>query len=180
MKKIFLTIMIGLLVLTGCTTSDATPTKRVEEFMEKYQSLDSEVLSQLDSVVANDLTLSDDQKKDYTDLMKKQYQNLSYKITDEKVEDITATVSVEVEVYDFRSALDNADTYRTNHEDEFTDKDGKADDDKYMDYRITEMKKVTDRKKYDLTFTLTKEDDKWVLDDITDTDRQKLHGLYED
>lgn len=175
MKKIFLTIILFLVTITGCTTTTNTPTKRVEDFMSKYQALDSDVLSQLDRVVSNEVTMGDDQKKEYTSLMKKQYQNLSYKIKDEKIEEDTATVTVEVEVYDYRSALNNAETYYASNKDKFTD-----DKDKYMDYKITEMKKVTDRKKYELIFTLFRENDEWSMDDITDSDRQKLHGVYQD
>lgn len=175
MKKIFLTIILFLVTITGCTTTTNTPTKRVEDFMSKYQALDSDVLSQLDRVVSNEATMGDDQKKEYTSLMKKQYQNLSYKIKDEKIEEETATVTVEVEVYDYRSALNNAETYYASNKDKFTD-----DKDKYMDYKITEMKKVTDRKKYELIFTLFRENDEWAMDDITDSDRQKLHGVYQD
>ncbi len=180
MKKILVAIFLVLAVATGCTTSSNTPTERVEEFMSKYQSLDSEVLSQLDKVVASDTTMSDDQQKEYTSLMKKQYQNLSYKIKDEKIDGDTARVTVEVEVYDYISSLNKAETYYNNNKDKFTDDNGNIQEEKYMDYKLTEMKKVNDRKKYEIIFTLTKEDNKWTMDDITDSDRQKLHGLYQD
>ena len=46
--------------------------------------------------------------------------------------------------------------------------------------RIEELKDVTDKTKYEIKFYLTKDkNNEWVLDDITDIDRQKLHGLYE-
>ena len=32
--------------------------------------------------------------------------------------------------------------------------------------------------KYTINFTLTKKDDNWEMDEITDIDRQKIHGLY--
>lgn len=78
MKKFILCILVLLFLLSGCTTTEYTPTKKVEEFMAKYQNLDSEVLSQLDKIVASDKSLTDNQKKDYMALMKRQYQNLSY------------------------------------------------------------------------------------------------------
>ena len=43
---------------------------------------------------------------------------------------------------------------------------------------IKEMKDVTDKTTYQITFNLTKTDGEWTIDDITDADRQKLHGLY--
>ena len=103
---------------------------------------------------------------------------LKYKIKDENTDGDKATVDVEVEVYDYRSALDKAETYRDENKDEFLDDDKKEDSSKYMDYKIAELKKVSDKRKYTITFNLHKEDDEWVLDDISDSDREKLHGLY--
>ena len=52
---------------------------------------------------------------------------------------------------------------------------------KFIDYKIKQLKDVTDKAKYDITFYLSKdENDEWILDDISDSDRQKLHGLYEE
>lgn len=48
----------------------------------------------------------------------------------------------------------------------------------FIDYKIQELKNVDTTIKYDLTFNLTKEDGVWVIDDLSDDDRQKLHGLY--
>lgn len=48
----------------------------------------------------------------------------------------------------------------------------------FIDYKIKELKNVDSTIKYDLTFNLTKEDGVWVIDDLSEDDRQKLHGLY--
>lgn len=48
----------------------------------------------------------------------------------------------------------------------------------FIDYKIKELKNVNDKTKYDLTFNLTKKDGKWKIDELSDEDRQKLHGLY--
>lgn len=48
----------------------------------------------------------------------------------------------------------------------------------FIDYKIKELKDVNDKTKYDLTFNLTKKDGKWKIDELSDEDRQKLHGLY--
>ena len=60
------------------------------------------------------------------------------------------------------------------------DKDNSLDENKYMNYKIEELQKVSDRKKYDIIFTLTKEDNEWVMDNINDSDREKLHGLFKE
>ena len=98
MKKIIVILLAVLFLITGCNTNLNTPTKRVEEFFSKYQMLDATILSRLDKIVSNDLTLDDEEKEEYKELIKKQYQNLSYKITDEKVEKESAKVYVEIEV----------------------------------------------------------------------------------
>lgn len=196
MKKIFMLFSLILILVTGCGTNMSTPTKKVEEFLGKYQSMDSTVLAQLDSVISSDETMSDEQKKEYRGLMEKQYQNLSYKIKNEDVDGDKATVVVEIEVYDYATSISKSKTYYNEHRDEFLDDKDKDKDDnntvgdavsdivdetsKFIDYKIKQLKDVTDKAKHEIKFYLSKDDDgEWVLDDITDIDRQKLHGLYE-
>ena len=177
MKK-FLLIIMTLFLLVGCETVMNNPTKRVETFLNKYQTMDSEVLKQLDETLSNDVNLTESQKKDYKDLMKKQYQNLTYTIKDEEVNGDKATVKVEIEVYDFNKAMTKADDYLSENQDEFTDGNNNIDNEKFMDYKIKEMKNVNDKVKYTIDFTLTKNNNKWQLDDIDEITRQKIHGIY--
>ena len=203
MKK-FLFVFLSLLVLfvTGCGNDMATPTSKVEEFLGKYQSMDSDVLTQLDNVISNDTTMDDTQKKDYKSLMEKQYQNMSYKIKDEEINGDKASVLVELEVFDYAGSISESRDYYTEHRDEFDDEemsnDGADTDNDGMDeegevvggavdtissfitYKIKQLMDVTDKAKYEITFHLTKEDGEWVIEDLTDVDRQKIHGLFED
>lgn len=221
MKKLLITFSLILILVTGCGTKMGTPTAKVEEFLGKYQSMDSEVLTQLDSVISTDSAMSDNQKKEYKSLMEKQYQNLSYKIKSEEIDGDNASVDVEIEVYDYATSITKSKNYYNEHRDEFmgndsdniqndeetkendketdesgeiiggvvedaTDSIGDAVEDmlekseKFIDYKIKQLKDVTDKAKYDITFYLSKdENDEWILDDISDSDRQKLHGLYE-
>ena len=110
--------------------------------------------------------------------MKKQYQNLTYTIKDEEVNGDKATVKVEIEVYDFNKAMTKADDYLSENQDEFTDGNNNIDNEKFMDYKIKEMKNVNDKVKYTIDFTLTKNNNKWQLDDIDEITRQKIHGIY--
>ena len=69
MKKL---IGIGLcILLCGCNDLSNTPTKKTEEFLKKYQSLDNSVLTDLDNVLNEDTTLNESQKVMYEDIMKK-------------------------------------------------------------------------------------------------------------
>ena len=40
------------------------------------------------------------------------------------------------------------------------------------------MSNIDEREKYILELTLTKIDNKWHIDDLLESDRKKIHGLY--
>lgn len=213
MKKIviILSLFLFLLLVTGCGADMNTPTGKVEEFLGKYQMMDSEVLTQLDNVISNDVTMNDEQKKDYKSLMEKQYQNLSYKIKEEEIDGNTASVLVEIEVYDYANSIVESREYYNDHKDEFqngdngnagsnngvTDNNDEVEDRSennneslgemiedvvdyaFADYKIKQLKDVTDKAKYEITFHLQKENGEWKIEDLSDVDRQKIHGLFE-
>lgn len=176
MKKILVTLIL-LLTLTGCSLSNNTmtssPTKKVEEFLGKYQNMDTEVLTQLDLVVSEDTTMTDEEKGIYRGLIEKQYQNLAYKIKDEDISGDKATVDIEIEVLDYASSIRKSKKYYDEHMDEF------KEDKTYTKYKLEELKNVNDRVKYDITFHLNRSDDLWKIESLSDTDRQKIHGLYD-
>jgi len=178
MKKM-IAIVLVLVFLSGCNNVMNTPTKEVEAFLSKYQTMNDKVITQLDGVLDTDNTMTTEQKNEYKDLMKKQYQNLSYKIKDEKIDGQHASIVTEIEVYDYNKAIQESDDYLNTNGEEFLNADGTTDEAKFMDYKISKMKDTKDKVIYTITFTLTKEDDEWTLDDITDIDRQKIHGIYD-
>lgn len=182
MKKLrkVLLVIIALVIITGCGNMMNTPTKKVEEFLSKYQTQDKEVLDQLDTVIADAGNLTDTQKEEYRKLMKKQYQNLSYKIKSETEDGNNATVVAEIEVYDYGKAISQAENYLTTNRIEFvTDVENDiVDTVKFLEYKIKQMTDTKDKVTYTINFTLTKVDGKWKLNDISNIDRQKIHGLY--
>ena len=48
-----------------------------------------------------------------------QYKDLTYEIKDERVDGNKAVVDVEIEVYDYNTVLNNANTYLDENKDEF-------------------------------------------------------------
>lgn len=178
MKKL-ICLCLSVFLLAGCTDMMNTPTKKVEEFLSKYQTMDSKVLNQLDDVLDKDMTMTKEQKKSYRDLMKRQYQNVTYKIKDEKVDGDNATVEVEIEVYDYNKVIKEAEEYLEDKKEEFLDEDKAVDEVKFMDYKLKQMKDAKDKVKYTINFLLTKKDDEWKMKDISEIDRQKIHGIYE-
>lgn len=182
MKK-FVLFMLGILFLTGCScnaelTND-TPTKKVEAFFSNYQTLSSEVLSDLDNVIKNDETMDDDQKSEYKDFMKKHYQDLEYEIKDEVIDGDKATVTTEIKVRNYSKVLKDSDAYLNEHKDEFNDEEGVYNPFLFTKYRIEELKKITDKETYTLDLNLTKVNDDWKLDDLTDEQEQKINGTYQ-
>jgi hypothetical protein len=206
MKKFIVALMV--IFLSACTLGAATtPKEIVSEFLDKYKNQNEDIISQLDETIDNQIN-DEDQKSRYKTLMTNQYKNMEYEIKDEIIEDDNAVVEVEVTVYDYASALKNANTYLNEHLDEFkadvkdavedakdavedavdndnevstdtdTSSDSDYDEDKFMDYKISEMEKVKDTTKYTIEFTLTKVNDEWQLDALSNSDIEKLHGIY--
>ena len=157
MKKIIIPLFLMILLVIGCDNTMNTPTVKVEKFLGKYQKMDKEVIKELDYMLEKETGLSKKQKKEYKELLKKQYQNLSYKIISEETNNNHSIVEVEIQVLDYKSAMDKKNT---------------------IEMRIKEMKKVTAMTKYKITISLSKKDGVWFIDEISDDDRQKLHGIY--
>ena len=211
MKKILLcfSCIMAIVLLSGCSM-DNTPTKKVENFLDNYKNQDETVLAQLKDMVDTDSLMDETQKSTYTDIMKKQYKDMTYTIKDEVIDGDTATVTTEIEVYDYYKINKDAEDYYNKNPDEFKSvtgngivddtknaaenviegakdavedtKDavtGTTSDSKYVEYRLGKLKNAKERVKYTIDFKLTKVDNVWTLNDIDDTTRQKIHGLYE-
>ena len=181
MKKIFY-LLFSLVLVTGCGCESGkllnTPTKKVEMYLANYQTLDDDVLKQLDNVIEHAGNFTDTQKDTYRDIMKKHYQNLTYDIKDEKIDGDNAIVTTEIEVKDYSKVIEEANDYKDKHPDELKGEDGSYDESLFMDYRLEQLKKVKDKVKYTIDFTLTKVDDEWKLDPLTTEQEDKIHGLY--
>ena len=180
MKKVIALLFSLVLLLSGCGNENLlnTPTKRVEMFLSSYQSLDDEVLNQLDDTINEEVAFNTEQREKYRELMKTHYQNLKYEIKDEVIDGDTATVTVEIEVTDYSKVMSEANTYLEENPDEFNDEKGEYDLSLFTTYRLDKLKDVKDKVKYTLDLTLTKVDDEWQIDDISDEDQMKIHGLY--
>ena len=154
MNKKLLFIFVSILFLLGCENIINTPTSKVESFYKKYQMLDKNVLIDLDNVIDKDKTLNKKQKNIYKEVLKRQYQNLSYKIKSEEVEKTTAIVETEIEVLDYKNNNDN------------------------IDEKLKIIKKANKRKKYNITFYLTKKAGVWKIDNLQNEDYEKINGMY--
>ena len=129
-KKILLVtaFIFGIILSIGCSQMMNTPTKQVEEFLNKYQTMDDKVMKQLDEVIDSAGTMTKEQKEKYRELMKNQYKNLTYKIKDDTEDGDEATVEVEIEVYDYITAIKNSESYLLAHKEEFLTEEKEVDD----------------------------------------------------
>lgn len=179
MKKIIISFAL-LLCLTGCSIGeklDNTPTKRVETFLNKYQTLDDDVLDSLDYVIAEETLFNSEQRNKYRDIIKTNYQKLMYKIKEEEIDGDNAIVTAEIEVIDYSKIMSEAEIYRRENPQKFMT-DNEYDQSKFVDYRLEQLKKAKEKVKYTIDLTLTKVDEEWILDDLTKENEAKLNGVY--
>lgn len=183
MKKVLFSIF-AVVILTGCSFNvsdiDNTPTKQVEAYLNNYQSLSDDVLEDLDVVIEKEDSFTDEQKEKYRNIMKNHFENLTYTIKEETVNGDTATVETEIQVTDFYKINQANEDYKEEHQDEFNNEEGEYDIAKYIDYRLDKMENASDKVKYTIYFTLTKnEDGDWELDELDETEEEKILGIYE-
>ena len=178
MKKIIF-MFICLFLLSGCNSIDNTPTKQVESFFNKYQTLHSDVLNDLDRVISEEIVFDNTAREEYREVIKDQYKNLTYKIKDEFIDGDEATVTAEITVTDYRKVLTETETYKNEHISEFQDASGNYDSIKYSNYVIKELKKAKDKVSYTLELKLTKTDEKWHLNNLDETTEDKILGIYQ-
>lgn len=179
MKKILISLAL-ILCLTGCDigkTLDNTPTKRVETFLNKYQTLDDEVLDSLDYVISEEALFNGEQRDKYRDIIKTNYQKMMYKIKDEEIDGNNAIVTAEIEVIDYSKIMSEAENYRMENMGEFMT-DDEYDESKFVDYRLEQLKNAKEKVKYTIELSLTKVNDEWILDDLTKENEAKLNGVY--
>lgn len=178
-KKVYkLLLVVGIcLVLAGCGCMKKTARGAVQDYLNQYKNLSSNVISSMDDVV-NDENLTDSQKEKYRDILKRQYQDLKYEIASEKYDGDNATVEVKITVYDLYKVQKDANNYLTNNGDEFKE-NGVYSNDLFMNYKLDKMKKVTDTVEYNITFNVTKDDKgNYKVNDLSNSDLEKIHGVY--
>ena len=159
LRKFFLVFIV---FLTGCSLNNS-PTSKVEELLGKYQGLDQNITyNYLD--LSSDVLISKDIENDYVDVIKKQYRNMSYEVKDEKIDGDMATVTVQIEVIDYKKVINEYDIDRN--------------DDIHKEI-IDKLNGVKERVNYTIDFTVVKDKDgNWNLGNLTEEIQQKLLGIY--
>jgi len=176
MKKILI-VLIGLFLVVGCSMGNKTPKMKVESYLENYKNQSPEVEEELENnILQSDWT--DDQKEVYEKVLTKQYSDLKYEIVEENINGDEAVVTAQITVYDLYKAQNDADDYLLENRDEFTDDEGIYDENLFLDYKLKKMQETTDTVDYTLSFSLTKVDDNWTINEVTNDMLEKIHGIY--
>lgn len=177
MKKII--IFVSVLLLTfGCSLNiEESPKAKVQEFLNKYNNNDAEIMDEMDTYV-DSYDFTDEEKEKYKEVLQKQFKDLKYDINEENIDKNNATVDVKITVYDLYNVQTKANEYLKNHPEKFNGDDEKFDETKFNDYKIEQMAKTNKTIDYNITFHLTKEDNEWQVDQLNDSDLEKIHGIY--
>lgn len=176
MKKIKALLIIILLLLSSACGKN-TARSVVEDYLRNYKNLDSEVLLDMNNIIEKE-NLNDELEDKYREVLKKQYKDLEYEILEEEYDDNFSYITVKIKVYDLYGIQRDAYYYLENHLNEFTNEFGEYDEEKYIDYKINKMKNATNKIEYSIIFTVTKEDDKYILLQPSENDLKKIHGIY--
>jgi len=158
MKKYFIILFINIILFVGCSNLKNTPIGKVEELFSKYQKYDIEVSSKLDEYLSN-TTLTVDQKEKYKQIMKKQYENLVYKIKDDVINGDKASVIAEIIVTDYYKIISDNDI---------------SDFDNILESMENAKEKVT----YTVYFTLEKVNGVWKVSNLNQDNIDKISGIY--
>ena len=168
MKKI-LSLFIFLLLLVGCSLSNS-PTSKVEDLLTKYQMLDKDIKDGIEEVV-NEETLTSNQKERYRKIIEKQYKNLTYQVKEEKIDGDTSTINTEIEVIDYKKAINEA----------VSKYQGKTDYtiEEYNNTKLDALEKAKEKVKYTIEFEVKKDNnDNWKLSSLSNETIKKIQGMY--
>lgn len=162
-KNILLILLIFTYILTGCQLNN-TPTSKVEERLSQYQMLDKNISTSY-TQITTDNNIDSNFQKDYQELIKKQYKNLSYEIKDEKIDGDTATVTAQIEVLDFKKAFEKYDQA------DYSTKE-------YHQKILASLQDVKDKITYTIDFEVTKDKKgNWHLTPLDSNETKKLIGM---
>ena len=172
MKKILKIILPCLIIfiLMGCDLNN-TPTSKVEEGLSDYQMVSNNInINEKVQLLTDGDTLTDEQALEYRNIIEKQYKNLAYNVKDETVDGDSAVVSVQIEVANFKDAIEDL-----NREVDKTI----IGVEQYNDRKIEKLKDVKDKVTYTIEFDVYKgKDGNWNLEQFGSMEEQKLLGLY--
>lgn len=172
MKKIlkFILPCLIIFILLGCDLNN-TPTSKVEEKLSNYQMIDQSInVNDKIQFLTDGDNLTESQIEEYRKIVEKQYKSIAYNVKDETVDGESAVVEVQIEVLDYKSALEEL--------------DGDVDRnlvsvEQYNEKKIEALKQAKDKVTYTIEFQVNKDiDGNWNLETLNSIGEQKILGIY--
>ncbi len=166
MKYLKYSLLLLVFICFGCEVNN-TPTSKVDELFNKYQMVDEDI-SQGITKVLDEQNYNEEQRKKYRTILERQYHNLSYEIKEEQIDGDNATITVEIEVYDYKKTISNLtyDSSTTSLEE-------------YNDKKIALLEKAKDKVIYTLDIDLSKDSNgKWKVNALSNANLKKIQGMY--
>ena len=168
-------IIAALSFLTGCIWLMG-PSEKVDAMMSKYVKCDKSIMDELNGYLDKQ-DLNDEEKNRYREVIKREYSTIKYEIKDERIKEDLATVTVDLKVLDLYKASDEAEKYLFKNPSKFYT-EGVYDSHKFIDYKLGLMEKCEDTKDYTIEITLSRHDDIWYIEELSEDVLLKIHGIY--
>ena len=166
MKKI-VSLFIFLLLLVGCSLSNS-PTSKVEELLNKYQTLDSDIKSGIDDVLKEE-NLNTSQKERYRKNIHKRIKIVLLIVI--VVFIIIIAKVFYIEVIDYKKQVNDTNNYYQGKTD-YTVED-------YNNTKLDKLEKAKDKVKYTIDFEVKKDSNgNWKLSSLSNETIKKIQGMY--
>ena len=144
-----------------------TPTSKVEDLLTKYQKVDNDIGREINTIL-DEQNLTDEHKNRYKKLLEDQYKNMSYEIKDERIDGNNATVIVEIEVMDYKNAINDLTFDSTVYTKE-----------SYDEEKLNRLENTNSKVTYTMELNLTKDKEGvWRLNALTNEQIKKIQGMF--
>lgn len=173
MKKITLLIILTIITI-GCGNINNKIDVKINEFFNKYNKLDDEVLMDIDKKML-EAEIDPEIKPIVKSAYKRQFKEMKYKIIEINEYKDYAKVKVKVTLYDYENTKKDAEKYIDNNIDEFM-LNNEVDYIKEKKYIFEKLNKTNKRKNESIYLKLHKDNNKWKIDDLTNETLLKLQG----
>lgn len=177
MKKII--IITFVIFIVGCSKTK-TANDVVSEYLKSFHNVDSSIKDEINDALDKNDDYTKDHKKKYKEILLRQYKDLKFDILKEEYDEDSALITVDINVYDLNKAEEEALEYLKENLSDFYDETNKFDNNKYLSYKLDLMKKTDYRIDYEIIFYLRKQKGKWIMEQPTEGDLEKISGTYKE
>ncbi|MBR3785650.1 MAG: hypothetical protein IKJ77_04535 [Firmicutes bacterium] len=166
MKKIFITILMGIMILAMCSCGTVSPTETVDQFMTAYKAKDNETAQAVYSGKVDAFAKSFD---GYGATVADKILGFEYNIVEENIDGEKATVKVEITTYELGKAFEAAAEEMLTAAfaaafGEMTDEEANEISMKALDEECTKLEKKTYKTTCVINLSLV--DDVWMIDEF--------------